>query len=231
MTPAPIGITPATSRPAAPAPTAPAAPAPTAPAAPAAPAPSTSSAPTSTATATATPASTAANQLVADIKTLTASAQGIDATWANGVLQARAAVEALGKDARLSAEAQSSLTRLMFIGKAMGMQVPKDFKATVPDSKLAPADVILAAEKAFQTQVEVVAKQAVAVSSRVPDGAPQEVAQLLAAIREHATDAMYAIKFSRNFAPPPAPPTQQQPAPAGTPARPAKASPQPAATH
>jgi hypothetical protein len=140
------------------------------------------------------------------VKNLAVDTAGIDTTWANSALQAKTAVESLGKGVKLSPAADSSLTRIMFFGKVMDPQVPKDFKPAAADPKLKPEEAILAAEQALHAKVGDVAKASMDVFAKVPENAPQEVTQLLDAIKEHVTDSLEAIKFSGRFAPPPAPP-------------------------
>ena len=162
-------------------------------------APAASGAPT-------TDAANAAKALVGDIKGLVTDTKGLDTVWATSALTAKAAIESLPKETKLDPAARSAIERILFSGKVMGIEIPKDAQPVKLDGKQSATDVILGAEQSWKGAVTTLAGRSVDVLKRVPDGVPKEITQILGAVRERVTDGLYAIKFSTRIAPPPAPP-------------------------
>jgi hypothetical protein len=135
-------------------------------------------------------------------------------------LQAKAAVSALGPDAKLPPDAAQAVSRLGFVGQVLGMSVPKDAKVPALPQGADPVKVIVDAEKSFVGAIVGVAKEMSAVGQSLPKDAPKEAVAAVSAVNERVNDAMYAVKFSLRLAPPPAPPEAAQggTAPAGAPA-------------
>lgn len=182
--------------------------------------------PSPAANATSTPPAAAANAaLTQQINAVVTATKGLDTTWGQTMAQVAAVVGTLGKDAQLPPEARQALGRMMFIGKVLQIKLPTDVKPAAAPTGTAPAAVVLAAEKTFIESLSKVIKESSAVMQAVPPNAPKEVSDVLMAVRERVTDALYAVKFSRRISPPPAPAAPSNsttPAPSGsTPAPPA----------
>ncbi len=165
------------------------------------------------------------------INAVVTATKGLDTAWGQSMAQVAAVVGTLGKDAKLPPEASQALGRMMFIGKVLQMKLPTDAKPAPAPTGTAPEAVVMAAEKTFIEALGKLIKESSAVMQSVPSNAPKEVSDVLMAVRDRVTDALYAVKFSRRISPPPAPPAQPaqgtQPAQkvaSGTPA-PAPASP------
>lgn len=183
-----------------------------------APAPAVAAGAPAAAPAAAGPADAAAKEVVG----LLQNAKALDALWTAGAVQAQSAVAALGKDGKLSGDAEGALTRISFIGKVLGEQIPADAKPVALPKGVSPAEAIGKAEQSFTTAVAALAQQSMQVGSSLPKDAPKELVAGYMAAHERITDALYAVKFAMRIAPPPAAAQAAQGAAAqGAPAKPA----------
>jgi len=160
-----------------------------------------------------------ADQLTQRINSVVTATKQLDAVWANSMQQLKAAVNALGKDGKLDPAAAQAASRILFIGKALQVQIPESAStaaATLP-AGTTPSAAILGAEKSYVDALSAVIKASSAVMQDLPKDLPKDVADVVLAIQERVTDSLYAVKFSRRLAPPPAAPTAGA-APTGAPA-------------
>ena len=172
--------------------------------------------PTATPTASGSPQQpqqgATSQQLAQRINTVVAATKQLDQVWTKSMLQLKAAVSALGKDGKLDAAAAQAASRILFIGKVLQIPTPNENAAAPPlPNGTSPSVAIVNAEKSYIDALGALIKSSSAVMGELPNDAPKEVAEVVTAIRERITDSLYAVKFSRRLAPPPA-----MPAPAPT---------------
>lgn len=162
-------------------------------------------------------AGTSAAQLTQRINSVVTATKQLDTVWMNSMQQLKAAVSTLGKDGKLDPAAAQAASRILFIGKVLQVQVPEGAAAAAAalPAGTTPSAAIINAEKSYVDALSAVIKASTAVMQDLPNDLPKDVADVVLAIRERVTDSLYAVKFSRRLAPPPAPQATNS-APTGT---------------